>query len=331
MPPSPVTSGTRRRPQGRPRSSPPELPSHEPSPRLVARSYPAPRPRRPRPCRSPAHLDPDLGWDRARPTAARTGRRFGRTDDVTTSPDVSDEVLGLLRAVCLALPEAVEQTAWVGVRWRVGTRTFADVLVIDDGWPPAYARAAATAGPVTVLMFRSAPPELDVLRAAGPPFFSPPWRADEVGMVLDGGVDRDEVAELVTESYCAQAPLRLRDLIEPARRRRRGRGGIRTPDIFLVREALCQLSYAPAGTTLCHHRSCAESLRGWVEEPYDTRVSGRGGTTRPNRRRADGQNSEPGVRKRSGGFSASVSEQATALLYGKVGQCLHRLRTCVRL
>ena len=123
-------------------------------------------------------------------------------------------MLGLLRPVCLALPEAVEEAAWVGVRWRVGTRTFAHVLVIDAGWPPAYARAAATAGPATVLMFRSAPPELDVLRAGGPPFFAPPWRADEVGMVLDGGVDRDEIAELVTESYCAQAPLRLRDLVE---------------------------------------------------------------------------------------------------------------------
>jgi hypothetical protein len=109
----------------------------------------------------------------------------------------------------MALPEAVEEEAWVGTRWRIRTRTFAHVLDVDSGWPPAYARAAATDGPATVLMFRSSGPELDVLRGGGPPFFAPPWRADEVGMVLGGDVDWVEVAELVTESYCLLAPQRL--------------------------------------------------------------------------------------------------------------------------
>ena len=127
-----------------------------------------------------------------------------------------------VRRVCLALPEVVEEEAWVGTRWCVKRRTFAHVLDIDDGWPPAYARASGTNGPATVLMFRSSPPDLDALRAAGPPFFGPPWRSDEVGLVVGPDTDWTEVAELVTESYCVIAPKRLR-------RRRAGDPGGRGP------------------------------------------------------------------------------------------------------
>jgi hypothetical protein len=69
---------------------------------------------------------------------------------VTRAEDVPPEIVARLRAVCLGLPEAYEEQAWVGTRWRVRTRTFAHVLTVDAGWPPAYARAAATDGPVTV-------------------------------------------------------------------------------------------------------------------------------------------------------------------------------------
>jgi len=111
--------------------------------------------------------------------------------------------------LCSRLPEAYEEQAWVGTRWRVRGRTFAHVLVVDAGWPPAYSRAAGTKGPVTLMMFRSSGPELEVLRGAGHPFLAPVWRDDEVGMALDGEVDWDEVTELVTDSYCLQAPKAL--------------------------------------------------------------------------------------------------------------------------
>jgi hypothetical protein len=65
-----------------------------------------------------------------------------------------------------------------------------------------------------VLMFRSSGPELDALRNAGHPFFAPRWRGDEVGMVLDTDVDWNEVNELVTESYCVQAPKKLVELVD---------------------------------------------------------------------------------------------------------------------
>jgi hypothetical protein len=133
---------------------------------------------------------------------------------MTEYADVPREIVAHLRSVCMALPEAYEEPAWVGTRWRIRKRTFAHVLTVESGSPPAYARAAGTADPVTVLMFRSSGPELDVLRNAGHPFFAPRWRGDEVGMVRDADADWDEVKELVTESYCGQAPKKLAALVE---------------------------------------------------------------------------------------------------------------------
>ncbi len=112
-------------------------------------------------------------------------------------------------AVCLALPDVVEEDAWVGVRWRIRTKTFAHVVPIADGAPRAYATAAGTDGPTTVLTFRAVGDELDALTAIGPPYFKPVWFRDIVGLDLDGEVGWDEITELLTESYCALAPKRL--------------------------------------------------------------------------------------------------------------------------
>ena len=128
--------------------------------------------------------------------------------------DTPPEIVAEIHAVCLGLPEVDEEQAWVGTRWRIRGRTFAHVLTVDSGWPPAYARAAGVNGPITVLTFRSSGEELDVLRRAGHPYFGTPWRADEVGMLLDGDVDWNEVAELLTESYCVQAPKSLAETVD---------------------------------------------------------------------------------------------------------------------
>jgi len=128
--------------------------------------------------------------------------------------DVPRPILAELRPICDNLPEAYEEQAWVGTRWRIRTRTFAHVLAVESGSPPAYARAAGTPGPVVVMTFRSSGPELDALRNSGHPFFGTPWRADEVGMVIDDGVDWREVAELLTESYCLLAPKKLAALVD---------------------------------------------------------------------------------------------------------------------
>lgn len=127
--------------------------------------------------------------------------------------EVTAALTAAVRSICLGLPDVREEQAWVGTRWQVRGRTFAHVLRVEEGWPPAYARASGRDGPIDVLMVRSSGPELDALRGGGPPFFAPPWRADEVGLVLGEPVDWTEVAELVTESYCARAPARLAALV----------------------------------------------------------------------------------------------------------------------
>jgi YjbR len=128
--------------------------------------------------------------------------------------DVPRGILTRLRTVCRGLPEAYEEPAWAGTRWRIRKRTFAHAITVESGKPPGYARAAGSRGPVTVVTFRSSGPELDALRNTGHPFFGTNWRADEVGMVLDDGVDWDEVAELVTDSYCLLAPQKLVALVD---------------------------------------------------------------------------------------------------------------------
>jgi hypothetical protein len=112
--------------------------------------------------------------------------------------DPPPEIVAEVRAAALALPDAHEEKAWAGTRWRIRTRTFAHVLGVDSA-----------SGPVTIMTFRAAGGELDVLHNAGHPFFRTHWGSDVVGMVLDATTDWAEVAELVTESYCVLAPKKL--------------------------------------------------------------------------------------------------------------------------
>lgn len=124
-----------------------------------------------------------------------------------------------LRRLCLALPDAVEETAWVGTRWTIRKRTFAHVVAIAGGYPPAYAKAAGTDGPRVVLTIRAAGFLYDVLRDAGAPFFTPvwgtQWGSKVIGVGLDAGTDWGQVAALVTESYRLLAPKALAVDIEP--------------------------------------------------------------------------------------------------------------------
>jgi hypothetical protein len=131
-----------------------------------------------------------------------------------SAEDLPPEVLDPVRAACMALPEAYEESAWIGARWMVRRRTFAHLVPVEPGRSPAFVRAVGATEPVVVLTFRSAGPELSVLRAMGPPFFPVPWGPDVVGLVLGADTDWTEVAELVTESYRVRAPRRLRDAVD---------------------------------------------------------------------------------------------------------------------
>jgi predicted DNA-binding protein (MmcQ/YjbR family) len=119
------------------------------------------------------------------------------------------EVVARLAATALTLPEAYEEDAWTGVRWRVRAKTFAHVMVAQAGFESSFRNITGVADPTTLLTFRATGDELLALVHAGMPFYKPPWSPTIVGMVIDDETDWDEVAELVTESYRFCAPQRL--------------------------------------------------------------------------------------------------------------------------
>lgn len=121
---------------------------------------------------------------------------------------VPQAIVTRLRAICLELPETYEEQAWAGTRWMIRKKNFAHVLAIDSGWPPAYARAAKSDGPITILTFRSGA-RLEASRFSKPPFFKPVWWHDIAGLAVDPATDWDEVADLLTASYRLLAPKKL--------------------------------------------------------------------------------------------------------------------------
>ena len=119
-----------------------------------------------------------------------------------------------LARIALALPDAYQEEAWVGERWRVRGRTFAHVLPIEAGRPEAYSRAVGSPGPHVVMTFRADPEELEAITRSGPRYFRARWGTDVAGVVIDDDVDWEELRELVTESYCRLAPRKLVRLVD---------------------------------------------------------------------------------------------------------------------
>jgi predicted DNA-binding protein (MmcQ/YjbR family) len=119
-----------------------------------------------------------------------------------------------LAAIALALPDAYQEEAWVGERWRVRGRTFAHVLPVDPQRVRAYALSVGIDDAHTVLTFRAEPAELEAMVRSGPRYFKAGWGEDVCGIVIDDHVDWEEVRELVTESYCRLAPRKLVRLVD---------------------------------------------------------------------------------------------------------------------
>lgn len=124
------------------------------------------------------------------------------------------EVLARLRLTCLELPGVVEEQAWAGTRWCVSKKNFAHVVMIAEGWPPAYALAAGSAGPACVLTFRLSKQQVAAERFRRAPFFRPVWFPNIAGMFVDDRTDWDDVDVLLKESYRVMAPKKLAGMIE---------------------------------------------------------------------------------------------------------------------
>lgn len=129
--------------------------------------------------------------------------------------DVSAAILDRLRPICRRLPEAYEEPAWIGVRWRIRTRTVAHVYVPDPVRNPVYAPLSAAGRAPTVLTFRVPLDDLLGLTAGGFPFFRAPWGHNVAAAVLGDHTDWTEIAELVTDSYREMAPKFLAARLAP--------------------------------------------------------------------------------------------------------------------
>lgn len=120
--------------------------------------------------------------------------------------DVPPEILDRLRAICGRLPEAYEEPAWIGVRWRIRKRTIAHVYIPDADRFSVYAPYLVDGEAPTVMTFRVPLDDLLGLTAGGFPFFRAGWGHNVAAVVLGDHTDWTEIAELVTDSYCEMAP-----------------------------------------------------------------------------------------------------------------------------
>ncbi|MGI8646307.1 MAG: MmcQ/YjbR family DNA-binding protein [Nocardioides sp.] len=110
-------------------------------------------------------------------------------------PEVPEAWVRRIGAVLTAFPDCREESAWVGVRWRVGPHTVAHVFGGEDQ--------------LCRITFRAEPDEVMAFEHLGAPYFRSGWGRNVVGLLVDEDTDWDELGELLTDSYCLQAPVAL--------------------------------------------------------------------------------------------------------------------------
>jgi hypothetical protein len=115
-------------------------------------------------------------------------------------PLVPEEWVLRIGGILGGLPECVEEPAWVGTRWRVRAATVAHVFGGEDQ--------------LFRITFRGEPDEVIAFQHLGDPYFRAGWGGNVIGLLLDEDTDWAELAELLTDSYCLQAPDRLASLVD---------------------------------------------------------------------------------------------------------------------
>ncbi|MBO0811773.1 MAG: MmcQ/YjbR family DNA-binding protein [Microlunatus sp.] len=114
-------------------------------------------------------------------------------------PEVPAALLRRLDDVMEGFPDCRSEEAWIGIRWRVRQATIAHVFGGEDG--------------KFRITFRAEPEEVSAFEHLGPPYFRADWGRNVVGMVIDRRTDWAELVELLTDSYCLQAPAKLAALV----------------------------------------------------------------------------------------------------------------------
>ena len=114
-------------------------------------------------------------------------------------PLVPEEWVRRLDATLGRLPQCVREPAWTGTRWRVGSATVAHVFGGEDQ--------------LFRITFRGEPDEVAAFEHMGDPYFRVSWGGNVIGMLVDDDTDWEELAELLTDSYCLQAPAHLADQV----------------------------------------------------------------------------------------------------------------------
>ena len=118
---------------------------------------------------------------------------------VQKRPDVPDAWVRRIDKIISAFPEAKQEQAWVGVCWRVRRSTIAHVFGGEDQ--------------LFRVTFRADPGEVLAFEHLGPNHFRASWGDNVVGLLLDRSTDWAELAEMLTDSYCLQAPPALADRV----------------------------------------------------------------------------------------------------------------------
>ncbi|MGH2971105.1 MAG: MmcQ/YjbR family DNA-binding protein [Gaiellaceae bacterium] len=120
-------------------------------------------------------------------------------------PDRED-VLGRLRAICLALPETSERPSHGAPSFFIRGKTCFVMLLDDHHGDGRFAIwCAAPAGDQQLLV--DADPEK---------FFVPPYVGHRgwLGVRLDRGRDWEEIAGIVEDAFCTVAPKKLVDQLQ---------------------------------------------------------------------------------------------------------------------
>ena len=122
------------------------------------------------------------------------------TSIVTKRPYVPLDWIERVSAILQPLPKCVESDAWTGVRWRVGGATIAHIFGGEDQQ--------------FRIVFKADDGEVGAFEHLGHPYFRSGWGENAVGIVIDEHTDWEEVGELLTDSYCLQAPPALAEQVQ---------------------------------------------------------------------------------------------------------------------